>query len=34
MLIMGNENEYRDLARGLARQLPDADAQQLGLLLS
>lgn len=34
MLIMGNENEYRDLARGLARQLSDTDAQQLGLLLS
>lgn len=34
MLIMGNENEYRDLARKLARQLPDADAVQLGLLLS
>lgn len=34
MLIMGNENEYRDLARGLARQLSDADALQLGLLLS
>jgi hypothetical protein len=34
ILIMGNENEYRDLARKLARQLSDADAQQLGLLLS
>lgn len=34
MLVMGNENEYRELARGLARQLPDADAVQLGLLLS
>ncbi|MNT12461.1 hypothetical protein D3C72_1473870 [compost metagenome] len=34
MLIMGNENEYRDLARGLARQLSDTDALQLGLLLS
>lgn len=34
MLVMGNENEYRDLARGLARQLSDADAVQLGLLLS
>lgn len=33
MLIMGNENEYRDLARGFARQLSDADALQLGLLL-
>jgi len=32
MLIMGNEDEYRVLARGLARQLPDADARQLGLL--
>jgi len=32
MLIMGNEDEYRVLARGLARQLPDADALQLGLL--
>lgn len=32
MLIMGNEDEYRDLARGLARQLPDAVALQLGLL--
>ena len=32
VLIMGNEDEYRDLARGLARQLPVADAQQLGLL--
>lgn len=32
MLILGNEDEYRDLARGLARQLPDADALQLGLL--
>lgn len=34
MLIMGNENEYRDLARELARQMSDADALQLGLLLS
>jgi len=34
MLIFGNENEYRELARTLARQLPDADARQLGLLLS
>ena len=34
MLIMGNENEYRDLARGLARQLSEADAVQLGLILS
>jgi hypothetical protein len=34
MLIMGNETEYRELARGLARQLSDADAVQLGLLLS
>jgi hypothetical protein len=34
MLIVGNENEYRDLARGLARQLSDADALQLGLQLS
>lgn len=34
MLILGNENQYRDLARGLARQLSDADALQLGLLLS
>lgn len=32
MLIMGNENEYRALVRGLARQLSDADALQLGLL--
>jgi len=32
MLIMGNEDEYRALARGLARQLSDADAVQLGLL--
>lgn len=32
-LIMGNETEYRDLARGLARQLSDADAMQLGLML-
>lgn len=32
MLILGNEDEYRDLARGLARQLSDADALQLGLL--
>lgn len=34
MLIMGNETDYRELARGLARQLSDADAVQLGLLLS
>ena len=34
MLIMGNENEYRDLARGLSRQLSEADALQLGLLPS
>lgn len=34
ILIMGNENEYRDLARRLARPLSDADALQLGLLLS
>lgn len=34
MLILGNENEYRELARGLARQLPDVDALQMGLLLS
>jgi hypothetical protein len=33
-LAMGNENEYKELARGLARQLSDADAQQLGLQLS
>ena len=33
-LVMGNENEYKELARGLARQLSDADAQQLGLQLS
>lgn len=33
ILIMGNETDYRELARGLARQLPDADAVQLGLLL-
>lgn len=33
-LIMGNETDYRNLARGLARQLPDVDAQQLGLMLS
>jgi len=32
-LVMGNENEYKELARGLARQLSDADAQQLGLQL-
>lgn len=32
MLIMGNEDEYRNLARSLARQLSDADALQLGLL--
>jgi hypothetical protein len=34
LLIMGNETDYRDLARGLARQLSEADAIQLGLLLS
>lgn len=34
MLILGNENEYRELARGLARQLSDVDALQLGLTLS
>lgn len=34
MLTMGNENEYRDLARGIARQLSDVDALQLGLSLS
>ncbi|RIY40336.1 hypothetical protein [Neopusillimonas maritima] len=33
MLIMGNETDYRELARGLARQLSDTDAVQLGLLL-
>jgi hypothetical protein len=33
-LVMGNENDYKELARGLARQLSDADAQQLGLQLS
>jgi hypothetical protein len=32
-LVMGNENEYKELARGLARQLSDVDAQQLGLQL-
>jgi len=32
-LVMGNENEYKELARGFARQLSDADAQQLGLQL-
>lgn len=32
-LVMGNENEYKELARGLARQLSDSDAQQLGLQL-
>ena len=32
MLIMGNENDYRDLVRGFARQLPESDALQLGLL--
>lgn len=32
-LVMGNENEYKELARGLARQLSDAAAQQLGLQL-
>nr|WP_314711505.1 hypothetical protein [uncultured Comamonas sp.] len=34
ILVMGNENEYKELARGLARQLSDADAQQLGLQLT
>ena len=34
ILVMGNENEYKELARGLARQLSDTDAQQLGLQLS
>lgn len=34
MLILGNENEYRDLARALARELSEADALQLGLQLS
>lgn len=33
VLVMGNENEYKELARGLARQLADTDAQQLGLQL-
>jgi hypothetical protein len=33
ILILGNETEYRDLARGLARQMSDADAMQLGLML-
>lgn len=33
-LVMGHENEYKALARGLARQLSDYDAQQLGLQLS
>lgn len=33
-LAMGNENDYKELARGLARQLSDSDAQQLGLQLS
>lgn len=32
ILILGNEDDYRDLARGFARQLPDVDALQLGLL--
>jgi len=32
-LVMGNENEYKELARGLARQLSDSDAMQLGLQL-
>lgn len=32
-LVLGNENEYKELARGLARQLADVDAQQLGLQL-
>lgn len=34
ILVLGNENEYKDLARGLARQLSDTDVQQLGLQLS
>lgn len=33
ILVMGNENDYKELARGLARQLADTDAQQLGLQL-
>lgn len=33
ILVMGNENDYKELARGLARQLTDTDAQQLGLQL-
>lgn len=33
ILILGNETDYRELARGLARQLSDADALQLGLML-
>jgi hypothetical protein len=32
ILILGNEDDYRGLARGFARQLSDTDAQQLGLL--
>lgn len=32
-LVMGTENEYKELARGLARQLSEADVQQLGLQL-
>ncbi len=32
-LILGNETDYRDLARGLARQLSNADTVQLGLML-
>lgn len=32
-LILGNETDYRELARGLARQLSDTDAVQLGLML-
>ncbi|CAB5515134.1 hypothetical protein LMG26857_04198 [Achromobacter anxifer] len=34
ILVLGNENEYKALARGLARQLSDTDVQQLGLQLS
>lgn len=34
VLVLGNENEYKALARGLARQLSDNDVQQLGLCLS
>lgn len=34
ILIKGNETDYRNLARGVARQLSDTDAMQLGLSLS